>query len=57
MVYIPETIDDISLTIISMNKATLWELNEKYDIFDVIILYDICISEINNKIISIERSK
>ena len=57
MVYIPQSIDDISLTIISMNKATLWELNEKYDIFDVIILYDICISEINNKIISIERSK
>lgn len=57
MVYVPQTIDDVSLTIISMNKATLWELNEKYDIYDVIILYDICISEINNKIISIERSR
>ena len=45
----PELTDGVVALIVQNKKATLWEINEKYSLEEVIQLYELCIIELYNK--------
>lgn len=52
----PTRVHPIIYLLIANNYATLYELKHKYDIWDALDLYEICLTNIHNKFVLSEAN-